>query len=259
MESRRRCNAEDSDPRAAPFHAWAIGSSIESRSTSPKASTSTSLRSSAVSAVSRKNERGSHLDAGACAQGFKIYTARGSNRAPPHFPILRTLASVLRRNEATTKSGQYVMKPLSPLCIVLFAISACASQPSSPPATAAGGAVQPLSYAAGSSANTTTAYDGTYAGVAIQKLGAAQASVGAGEGYSNCPVVSVPPPVTISNGLAQVQTGNLTFQGYVTPQGALTARTGAGHKFEGQIDKQYVLRGRMVGLCTYDLVWQRSG
>jgi len=151
------------------------------------------------------------------------------------------------------------MKPLSPLCIVLFAISACASQPSSPPAAAAAGAVQPLSYAAGSSANTTTAYDGTYAGVAIQKLGAAQALAGAGEGYSNCPVSSVPPPVTISNGLAQVQTGNLTFQGYVTPQGALTARTGAGHKFEGQIDNQYVLRGRMVGLCTYDLVWQRSG
>ena len=59
-----------------------------------------------MSAVGRKNERGSHLDAGACPQGFKIYTARGSNRAPPHFPILRTLASVLRRNEATTKSGQ---------------------------------------------------------------------------------------------------------------------------------------------------------
>ena len=64
--------------------------------------------------------------------------------------------------------------------------------------------------------------------------------------------------MTISNGLAQVQALNRTFQGYVTPQGALAMSSGRGQRFEGQIDSQNVLTGRLVGQCAYNLSWRRS-
>src|SRR5215831_17009409 len=51
---------------------------------------------------------------------------------------------------------------------------------------------------------------------------------------------------------------NVRFQDYVTPQGALAMRTGAGQRFEGQIDPQNVLRGRVIGACVYDATWRRS-
>jgi len=173
-------------------------------------------------------------------------------------PTLSTPASALRRNEPTTKSGQYIMKPQFLLCISLFAVCACVPQPSSPPAAAAPGAVQPVSYAAGSSANTTTAYDGTYSGVSVQKVASIMPS--GGEGSASCPNYSNNdlPAMTISNGLAQVQALNRTFQGYVAPQGALAMSSGRGQRFEGQIDNQFVLTGRLLGQCTYNLSWRRS-
>src|SRR5271170_4179719 len=102
--------------------------------------------------------------------------------------------------------------------ISLFAISACAPQPASPPAAAAPSEVQPLSYAAGSSANTTLAFDGTYNGVATQNITKGNTlPVAGGSAPVNCPNYPVPPALTIANGLAQIQVLNLTFQGYVTP------------------------------------------
>jgi hypothetical protein len=143
--------------------------------------------------------------------------------------------------------------------ISLFAISACAPQPASPPAAATPSEVQPLSYAAGSSANTTQAFDGTYTGVAIQNISKGNTlPVAGGSARVNCPNYPVPPAVTIANGLAQVQVLNLTFQGYVTPQGALAMRSGVGQKFTGQIDNRYVLSGQVLGACAYNVSWERS-
>jgi len=82
-----------------------------------------------------------------------------------------------------------------------------------------------------------------------------------GEGLSTCVNYGAPPALTISNGRAQVQAFNHTFEGYVSPQGAVVMRTAFGEKFEGQIgqkDNQYFLKGRMVGLCTYNLSWQMN-
>jgi hypothetical protein len=64
--------------------------------------------------------------------------------------------------------------------------------------------------------------------------------------------------VTISNGLGQLDVLNLRFQGYVTPQGALPMRSGVGQRFEGQIDPQKVMRGRVIGTCVYDATWRKS-
>jgi len=150
------------------------------------------------------------------------------------------------------------MKHLFLLSVPLFVVSACALQPDSPPIAAAPPVQLASTQSPVSSANTTNAYDGTYTGMSVQNMSAVSALAESGDGISTCANYGAPPALTISNGLAQFQAHNVTFQGYVTPQGGLTMRTGLGHKFEGHIDNQYALKGRLVERCTYNLSWQRS-
>jgi hypothetical protein len=142
------------------------------------------------------------------------------------------------------------------LYMSIFAIIGCAQQQPAPSATATG-PITPTSYAAGSAANTTTAFDGTWVGGAVQNMSKGSALPGGGEGSASCPNYTAP-PLTISNGLAQFDVQNIRFQGYVTPQGALAMRTGVGQRFEGQIDAQNVLKGRVIGACVYDANWRKS-
>ena len=142
------------------------------------------------------------------------------------------------------------------LYLSILAIIGCAQQQPAPPATATG-PITPTSYVAGSAANTTTAFDGTWTGGLVHNMSAGSALPGAGEGSASCPNYAAP-PLTISNGLAQFDVQNIRFQGYVTPQGALAMRTGVGQKFEGQIDAQNVLKGRVIGACVYDATWHKS-
>jgi hypothetical protein len=139
---------------------------------------------------------------------------------------------------------------------LILAIAGCAQQQPAPPAIATG-PITPTSYAAGSAANTTTAFDGMWTGGAVRNMSAGSALPGGGEGPSSCPNYTAP-PLTISNGLAQFDVQNIRFQGYVTPQGALAMRTGVGQRFEGQIDAQNVLKGRVIGACVYDATWHKS-
>lgn len=140
--------------------------------------------------------------------------------------------------------------------VSILVIAGCAQQQPAPSATAAG-AITPTSYAAGSAANTTAAFDGTWTGGEVRNMSKGSALQGAGEGSATCPQYAAP-PLTISNGLAQLDVQNIRFQGYVTPQGALAMRTGVGQRFEGQIDAQNVLRGRVIGACVYDATWHKS-
>jgi len=142
------------------------------------------------------------------------------------------------------------------LYALILAIAGCAQQQPAPPAIATG-PITPTSYAAGSAANTTTAFDGMWTGGAVRNMSAGSALPGGGEGSSSCPNYTAP-PLTISNGLAQFDVQNIRFQGYVTPQGALAMRTGVGQRFEGQIDAQNVLKGRVIGACVYDASWHKS-
>lgn len=146
------------------------------------------------------------------------------------------------------------MKPTFWLFVSILAIAGCAQQQPAPEAT---GPITPSSYAAGSADNTTTAFDGTWIGGPVTNMSKGNALPGVGESTSNCPHYAAP-PLTISNGLAQFDVQNIRFQGYVTPQGALAMRTGVGQKFEGQIDAQNVLKGRVIGACVYDVTWQKS-
>ena len=111
----------------------------------------------------------------------------------------------------------------------VFTLIAC-TPPATPPAVGAAAAPTPANYAAGSAANTTTVFDGTYSFSGVQNMSKGSALPGPGEGSSNCPNYTAS-PLLISNGLAQFDVLNVRFQGYVTPQGLLEMRTGVGQRF----------------------------
>jgi hypothetical protein len=146
------------------------------------------------------------------------------------------------------------MKRFLLLGISILAVSACAPQASPPPAAPAS-AAQPGGSAAGSPNNTTTIFDGTYTAGAVQNASTAKS-------LSECPDIHVAPAVTIRKGLAQLSVNNgrinSTFQGYVSPDGTLAMQSETGQTFQGQIDSNYVLRGRTVGNCVYDAAWMRT-
>lgn len=110
---------------------------------------------------------------------------------------------------------------------------------------------------------TTTAFDGTYVGVSAENNSRGNTLAGGRErpqGYAGargCRTFRAPARLTIANGLAQTQWGDYTLRGSPTPQGGLTMTTGYGQKFEGQIDSQHVINGRLVGYCIYTLTWRK--
>ena len=135
------------------------------------------------------------------------------------------------------------MKQLVLLGVSLLAVSACAPQAPPPPASVA----QPVGTAPGSPTNTTAAFDGSY-----------DRAVVTARNPAGCPDLSLPPYLVIHNGLATLQGYNLTFQGYVNPQGALMMTSGFGQTFQGQIDSQFGMRARVTGPnCAYDMTWSR--
>jgi hypothetical protein len=154
------------------------------------------------------------------------------------------------------------MKSLVLVSISMLALVACAAQPSSPPTARATPAAQPAaapaSYAGGSASDTTTAFDGMWVGDPVQNHSKGSALPNGGEGVSSCPDYQ-PQDMTISAGLAQFSALNRgsTYEGYVTPQGALLMYNGLGATFVGQISNN-VARGRITGTCAYDLTWRKT-
>jgi hypothetical protein len=141
------------------------------------------------------------------------------------------------------------MKALFLTAISLFAIAACTEQAAGPTTVA------------GSAANTTTAFDGTYRGISIR----ADSGVGSGlklaDPYTTgCQPFTAPPAMTITNGLAQFQAVGATFSGYVTPQGNLTMDSGRGATVSVTFDPQTrVFRGQANSVnCRYDVAWQKA-
>ena len=120
------------------------------------------------------------------------------------------------------------MKQLFLLGISLLSVSACAPQSPPPPAP-------------------TTVFDGTYGHGAVTAMSP-----------PGCRKLTLPPNLTITNGSALFQWDVLTFQGNVTPQGALAMNTASGQTLQGQIDPHFVLTARLAGPnCTYDVTWSR--
>ena len=136
------------------------------------------------------------------------------------------------------------MKQSFLLGISLLAVAACVPQQPPPPTTAA-----PPGYAAGTPVPATTYYDGTYIGSFTQNMSVSG---------SGCPNFPVAPALTINNGVARFAALDLTYQGYVTPQGDVRMQTPAGQTFVGHINPQYVLTGQTTGRCVYNASWQRK-
>ena len=135
------------------------------------------------------------------------------------------------------------MKRFCLLFAPILAVAACAPAEPPPPAPVAAPAYPP-----GSPPASTNYYDGTYIGSFTQNVSAAG---------SNCPNLPVAPALTIHNGVAQFAALDLTYQGYVTPQGDVNMQTPAGQTFVGHIDPYGKLIGRTTGRCIYDASWQR--
>ena len=142
------------------------------------------------------------------------------------------------------------MKQLFLVGISLFAVSACAPEPTPPPAAAPVSAVQ-------LGGSPTTIFDGEYTQGVVQN-----ASASAGKSLSECPNLVEPQAVIIRKGLAQLRVNNgrvnSMFQGYVSPDGTLAMQSEIGQTFQGQIDSSYVLTARTVGNCVYDAAWKRT-
>ena len=149
------------------------------------------------------------------------------------------------------------MKALFLTSISLFAMAACTQQV---PLTASEVALSGPATVAGSAANTSPAFDGTYQGLAIRGDSGAGPGLRAVDRSTGCQPFTVPPTMTIANGLAQFQAVGATFAGYVTPQGNLTMDTGRGAKVTGNFDPQTgIFRGQANTInCRYDVAWQKA-
>jgi hypothetical protein len=125
----------------------------------------------------------------------------------------------------------------------------------------------------GSAANTTNVFDGTYTGIAIQNNSKGNTlAPGGGTGTVKCQNYDEPPKLTVTNGLAQFEALGVRFAGYVTPQGHLKMHTDYGatvagqinsvpidEDFDGDFDAQtHILHGQVLGVCAYNVSWQKT-
>jgi hypothetical protein len=135
------------------------------------------------------------------------------------------------------------------------------------------GATPGVTHVAGAANNTTNAFDGTYTGISTNNSskGNSLATTGA-SATLKCQNFDQPPPLTITNGLAQFEALGVTFSGYVTPQGQLRMHSGYGatvtgqvkpalidEDLDGQFDAQtHVLNAQIIGACVYKVRWQKT-
>jgi hypothetical protein len=114
-------------------------------------------------------------------------------------------------------------------------------------------------------ASATSAFDGRYVGVSAENdsrgntLAGSRASPQGYAGSRGCRSFRAPPRLTIANGFAQLKWGEYTLYGSPTAKGGLALTSGYGQRFEGQIDSQYLIKGQLVGYCTYTLTWRKAG
>ena len=116
--------------------------------------------------------------------------------------------------------------------------------------------------AAQAPAPTTTAFDGTYAGVSRTFEGT---MLNQHQSTRCGSPPALPGPLTIVSGVARTALGNTSYsgggtaEGSVTPQGALVLRTPFGERIDAQIDGRGTVTARYTSFCSYQMVWQKEG
>ena len=99
----------------------------------------------------------------------------------------------------------------------------------------------------------TTAFDGSYAGVA-----AVSTRTHPGSGKTHCRAQKTPSPLTISNGVIQ-PTGGDGWNGTVNPQGGLIMRDLRGRRVNAHIDPSGTIRGEYPGTsCRTTFEWRKQ-
>jgi hypothetical protein len=100
----------------------------------------------------------------------------------------------------------------------------------------------------------TAAFDGTYTGVSrvLEEGGMATRRT------RGCTPSGAAAPLTIANGVARTpwMSGD-PLLGSVGAQGTLVMRTQFGQRFDGQIDGEGRVTGRLTGACAYQMTWQK--
>ena len=113
--------------------------------------------------------------------------------------------------------------------------------------------------AAQAPAPTTTAFDGTYAGVSRTSEGAINGSTNS---YNCDRRNGQTGPLTIAGGVVRYNGSTLrpgTWEGSMNAQGVLVMHTSLGSRLDAQIDRRGTVTGRLTSYCGYQLVWQKEG
>jgi hypothetical protein len=126
--------------------------------------------------------------------------------------------------------------------------------------------------AAQSAAPTTTAFDGTYVGVSRTLEGGTYQADPATRHSSDIPQSSMyldeaqcralngqPGPLTIAGGVVRWQGRVSSFEGSVNAQGVLVLHDPSGYRIDAQLDSRGTVTGRLTGVCSYQIVWQKEG
>ena len=117
--------------------------------------------------------------------------------------------------------------------------------------------------AAQPAAPTTTAFDGTYAGVSRTFEGEINAVTrGAGSIPPACVPNGQPGPLVIAGGVARYNgsaLGRVTWEGSVNAQGVLVMHDPHGSRIDAQNDGRGTVTGRATSGCSYYMVWQKEG
>jgi hypothetical protein len=115
-----------------------------------------------------------------------------------------------------------------------------------------------------------TAFDGQYVGVLIEPPSRRDEESNGARNRPRCNVLTgVPDPLTITNGVVRSISPRIdqasgsavqgSWEGTVSPQGAVVMRDGLSHRADGQIDSQGTLRAQYSGVfCAAALVWRKQ-
>jgi hypothetical protein len=151
---------------------------------------------------------------------------------------------------------------------ILSGAAGCAGpEPTASPSASAPSSTSAMRVAA-QAPGSMTAFDGQYVGVSIDPPSRRDEESNGARNRARCNTVAgVPDPLTITNGIVRSPpvdraSGSAlqgSWEGTVSPQGAVVMRDGLSHRADGQIDSQGTLRVQYSGTaCAAALAWRKQ-
>jgi hypothetical protein len=143
------------------------------------------------------------------------------------------------------------------LSILSGAAGCAAPEPTTSPSASAPSSTSAMPVAA-QARGPMMAFDGQYVGVSGDTISTPGPEPQGTPNRRRCGgVAGVPAPLTITNGAVRSIGGS--WEGAVSPQGAVVMRDGVSRRAEGQIDSQGTIRAQYSGTsCGVALVWRKQ-